>query len=981
LDAQGQSFYQAIKPILKAAITNDAEAMIKITDELSDTDAIDDALAKELAGEKLTTKEQALLDKAMAFDTFGDILNMELEEVQDLLDGLKGIRSESIVRLNEKRAERAAQREAMKQEADAQIEKDFKALYKPNGELKDSNDRLQDKAMIWQSFKDRKIWSALKQWLDRYDFVASPVSDYFRKRLAHLGTISNILDKTGSFFTDNLYRALNRMDESNKIGYSNQMNYLDGIANSISGITKGYRQIRSKLALGAIKMSINGKTVIYNADQLLRIYTLSLNSIQRAKLEKMGFTEDKISEIKKTLGPEAIEFADKLVDYFSNGYYESVNDVYSFVNDVNLGYVENYFPTQTIAPTVGGKLLEDGDFSGIFNAESSPAFKERTDTSSDIDLSASFTNVVESHLQAMERFKAYAIGVKKLNDLFKIKSVNALLEETGLKSITKNLVNMAVNPNAGVKQTQTFLTKAMNKFSGFALSLKLMQIPKQATAIVAAYEDYQFMKGRKVPVLDTVMFMFDVAKALTMARSNWKKFNNISGNLRDRIAKGVEGDIYGLESGGRVFKPLSQSYSRVGNIKRGVKSALASPTMVGDIISVYGYMANYNRDIANGMSPEAALEKFNNYNATLQSRRSTEKSTLQFSQNELTRAFTMFGSTGILQMNKVSMASKNIMRALAQKRVPAAKDIRAFTLNLGLANAAFVAASYVFALLKGDDDEEEKIKDKMFEALIGLNLLYQIPLIGAAAEEVANAIKGEKTMGGDVTNPYMSVFRKIKKGYDEDNNIIQNFKPVAELALGIQFDPFIGLYNGVNEDFDDEALYDILGVSPSYRPQNASSLDNKSKSELKRYNPDEYKRLYGPGSKGYDKEKAEREAKAEERKARKEAMDDYYDYENTIPSKENMTPSELKRYFPEDYKTKYGELSPTYQEEKAEREEDKAERLRRQKALDTYYGYEKKESKTGKVDRYGVPISSGKVDRYGVPVSKGKTDRYGVPIK
>ena len=881
LDAQGQSFYQNIKPILKAAITNDTDAMIAFAAELSDTDAIDDALAKEAAGEKLTLKEQALLDKALAFDTFGDILNMELEEVQDLLDGLKGIRSASIVRLNEKRAERAAQREAMRQEADEQIEKDFKALYNPDGSPKDKRQLDNDKAMIWQSFKELKIWSGLKQWLDRYDFVASPISDFFRKTLAHLGTISNILDKTGTFFNDNVYRLLNRMDEVNKTGYSNEMKRLDELANSVKGVTKGYKQIRRLIeSVGVVKMVIDGKTELKNGDQLARIYALSLNEVQRAKLRNMGYTDQKIEEIKKILGPEVVQFADKLVGYFSNEYYESVNDVYSFVNDVNLGYVENYFPTQTISPNVGGKLLEDGDFSGIFNAESSPAFKERTDVSSDIDLAPSFTNVVESHFQAMERYKAYAVGVKRLNDLFKIPSVNTLLEETGLKSIMKNLVNMSVNPNAGVKQKQTTLSKAMNKFSGYALAFKLAQIPKQATAIVAAYEDYQFLKNRKVPGLDAVMFAFDMAKALTFARSNFNKFYNISGNFRDRIVKGVEGDVYGLESGGRVFKPLSQKATTLGDVKRFIKSSAASPTMVGDIISVYGYMANYNRDIANGMSPEAALEKFNNYNATLQSRRAADKGTIQFAQNEYVRAFTMFGSTGILQMNKVAMASKNIMRSIGNKQVPSGKDLRALAINLGVANAMFVAASYAFALMKGDDEDKEKVEKKMFEALIGLNLFYQIPLIGASTEEVVNAIKGEKTMGGDVTNPYSSVFRKIKKYYDDDNTIIENFRPAAELALGMQLDPFIGLYEGATEEFDDEVMYDILGISPSYRPQNNSSLEKMSKSELKKYNPEEYERLYGPGSEDYDEEQAKKEEKAAERKARKDAMDDYYNYES-----------------------------------------------------------------------------------------------------
>ena len=886
LDAQGQAFYKSIKAIIVAAIKNDTDAMIKIADELSDLEAIQEAVDKESAGEDLTTLERALLDKVYAFDTFADILNMELEEVQDLLDGLKGIRSASIIRLNEKRADRAAQKKAMTEEADEQISTDFKALYNPDGSRKDKNQLDTDKTMIWVSFKELKIWRGLKQWLDRYDFIRSPLTDYFRKTLAHLGTISNILDKSGTFFADNVYRPLNRMDEANKTGYLNEMRYLDELANSVKGITKGYKQIRRLIeSVGVVKMVINGKIDPRNGDQLARIYALSLNEVQREKLRNMGYTDQKINQIKEILGPEVTDFVDNLVEYFSNEYYESVNDVYSFVNDVNLGYVENYFPTQTISQSEDEKneavrRLEDANFSGTFDAESSPALKERTDMSNPIDLAPSFTNVIENHLQSMERYKAYAEGVKRLNDLFKISSVNTLLEQTGLKRIMKNLVNMSVNPNAGVNQEKTDISRVFNKFSGFALAFKLAQIPKQATAILAAYEDYQFLKGRKVPALDTVMFMFDVAKALTLTRSNFNKFYNLSGNFRDRVNKGVEGDVYGLESGSKVFKPLSQKANTLGDVKRFIKSSAAAPTMVGDIISVYGYMANYNRDIANGMSPEDALEKFNNYNSTLQSRRAADKSTLQFSQNELVRGFTMFGSTGILQMNKVAIAYKNIIRAIANKNVPSGKDLRALAINLGVANAAFVAASYVFALMKGDDEDKEKVKKKMFEALIGLNLFYQIPLIGAATEEVVNAIKGEKNMGSDVTNPYSSVFRKIKKYYDDENTIIENFRPAAELALGMQLDPFIGLYQGATEEFDDEVMYDILGISPSYRPQNASSLENMSKTEMKKYNPEEYERLYGPGSKGYDKDKAEKEEKAAEKKARKDAMDDYYNYES-----------------------------------------------------------------------------------------------------
>ena len=39
-----------------------------------------------------------------------------------------------------------------------------------------------------------------------------------------------------------------------------------------------------------------------------------------------------------------------------------------------------------------------------------------------------------------------------------------------------------------------------------------------------------------------------------------------------------------------------------------------------------GYYTNYKRDIANGMSEAEALEKFNNYNKTQQTRRAIDRS-------------------------------------------------------------------------------------------------------------------------------------------------------------------------------------------------------------------------------------------------------------------------------------------------------------------------------------------------------------------
>jgi hypothetical protein len=153
----------------------------------------------------------------------------------------------------------------------------------------------------------------------------------------------------------------------------------------------------------------------------------------------------------------------------------------------------------------------------------------------------------------------------------------------------------------------------------------------------------------------------------------------------------------------------------------------------------------------------------------------------------------------------------------------------------------------------------------------------------------------------------------------------------------------------------------------------------ESRSDMKRYNPKLYYKTFGPGSPGYNAEQ-EKKKLAKELSEMKQAMKDtQYGYDpDAIPTKDEMTREELKRYFPEEYKNKYGSSSSTYQEEKKERDMKKEERDARRKTLDAYYGYQG----GGKTDKFGAPISNTKTDKFGAPIpSGGKTDKFGAPIK
>jgi len=924
LDPEGQAFFAQVKPIIRAVINDDVQFLSDMAAELAQADAdgsINEAILKQNRGEKLTTQEQALLNKAYAYDTFGDLMTMELEEVEQLLAELQDARAESLRRLKTRREVRAMRYDALSQQATAQVSELNPELFVeetvevtlPNGDVetitvvrpKSRNELVQDRAAIRRAFQSGKIWSGFKQLVARWDYTTiTGVKDFIRKRILHLGSMMNLFDNDAqgmTFFRDNVYRPLNRMDEKSKVGYFFEMANLDAMANSIPGITKGYKQIRNMLQTGIHTFTIKGQEQIYNADKLLRIYALSLNDVQREKLKQMGWDDAQIQKIKDIVGPEPIEFANKLVEYFSNDYYESINNVYSHVNDVNLGYIPNYFPTITQSQKVSAKLLEDGDFNGIFNAETAPALKERSDTSGLIELNYDFSDVVESHFVTMEKYKAYAEGVKELNAIFQNPAFNVLLEESGLKTVVKRSVNFAITPNAGQKEEQTALGKLMTKFTGFALAFKAVQVVKQATSFVNAYEDYSYFPAdSRVPSvikgpIDLMMFMVDSAKVIATMPKQVRKAYGMSANIRDRLLKGIQGDVYGLESGSNVFSPIDKRTDIWARAVRAFRTGAAGPTVLGDILGVMGYMVNYNRNIANGMSEADALEAFNDYNATAQSRRGTEKISLQQNSTELARAFTMFGSTTFLQINKVLAAQTNMFRALKQGQMPSAKDIRAFAINLGIANALFVGVSNLAKFIKGDDDDREEVLKQMGKALVGLNLIESIPLIGAAVETALADIEGEKTRGGDnVVNPYMQVYKKMKRASEEEVGF-KSVQPLIEIVIGAQVDPFIGLYNGVADGFDEEAIYDLLGISKSYRPtQEKEKAPPKEKpmgkEDMKRYFPEMYEQLYGPGGALEETEEFRLEQERIEREQLKREKDLMYGYEEsnggTVWSKE-----------------------------------------------------------------------------------------------
>jgi predicted GNAT family acetyltransferase len=867
-DARGQLYFEESKPILDAIVAGDMNTLLDIMADLADKNVeIGEAMLKEQRGETLTTNEERLLTRVQAFDTFGRVPEMELEEIQQLYDTILQMKGESIANLKNIQEERRRQRALKEAMVTEQIRETNPEFFDEDGNLLDENELAAKKDEIQSEFAKKNIKEGIRKWFSssfKFTSLKSMLRSA-RNSMLHLGSLMTIADRTTegkSVFTDNVYKNLNRMSENENRGVYDTTKKINTLAKSV-GIIDGLKGVKRKLATGihtfeltSTKKGTKYKTD-FNADQLMRIYALSLNEVQNAKLKAQGIGTNEINRIKEILGPDMIEFTEKVVDFLSGEYYEQINQVYSQQNNINLGYIENYFPTKTTRTKVDNKMIMDGDFNGVFSAETSPAFKERIDKTSDINLKeADFMSTLTNHVDTMEKYMAYADGLRQMTDFFKIPAVDILLQELNIKSDTKFLVNQTVNPNAGISPKNELIQTLGDKFTGFALAFKAIQILKQATSFVNAFEEYSYRgKGKsKIPGVDAIMFMIDFVKVFgTLPKDLFGKgpiseAMEISATFRKRVEQGIEGDVYGLESGSKTFKRVDKNSSRWKKAKALFKTAAASPTVLGDIMGVMGYMINYKRNIKNGMSKAEALEAFNDYNATQQSRRGTDKNRLQFSNNALVRTFTMFGSVLFLQMNKVYSSALNIGRDTAKsyelaskgkikearKASPKGKDIRAFYLNLAVANILFVIAGNLAKIINGDDDDRDAVLDKMQEAMFGLNQLYKIPLLGPA---FSRHVMGNK-FTPDIVNPLDQIAYKIKKAKDKKERII----PLIEIIIGAQVDPIVGLFNagfGADEDFEDNMM-DALGISKSYRPGSGSGSSGGKKKKSKKESFDKF---------------------------------------------------------------------------------------------------------------------------------------------
>ena len=843
VDPDTQIMFEQMDTYLVAMNNNTTKAIDQYLEDKEDE--INEAIAKDT--DDMTKSEKEIVGLFYAKAALGGIDGMTYSELADLFNDIKALKSIGIARIKEMRAQSHQRRQSINKKAEGFVKGEYgDILYDEDGNLITESEKLDGKRKNrYVADKDSPIKGRMKRrtkingvFKEALESIRGAVKRPNLRSLLTLESIANTIDRGSSFIEDNIRRPLNKMFSNKLKGIQDQREKMNGFVDKNFASYSTFSEYM--LAEGGIMTTIirsgNNKPIMLSNLGAARIYALYKDPVQRQKLQKQGFNADAMAQIKESLGVESLSFIDDVVNYLSGEYYESINKVHEQTNYVSLPRVENYFPVKV--ERMKGEGAAMGQFAKNFNAQTQSALKGRVDTTTDIKIEEdgmNFATELMSHFEDMEHFKSYAQGVKDIDTVMSNPDVSRMLDLNDVKRLMDTIIDLSINEKGHTSNPSLF-NVLIKRFTGHALSFKPIQLIKQASSFINAFEDYTFIDGKRVAPLDLPMFAMDYAKTLLTLRSSIKKFKEISPTFKERIDNPNLTVMYNNIMSGPRKKGMSK-----------VEKTANWFTYMGDVLGVLGYAAVYNRNIKNGMSEEQALEQFEEYNVTQQSRRPQDMTDLQIRGNWINRTATAFMSTAFLMFNKTYNSQLDFRRDLAKGKWNS-KALRGFFLSLGAANTLFALASNMFKLGLGDEEDKDEVLIELEKAMMGVKMFSAIPIVGSIMEEVVdiNVYGRRPWKSGGGLNPLDRAALAYKKAANDDAGAEEFFDAAnitQGLLTGLNLAPLKGMYKLIDgsEKMQEDGILDILGISNSYKPSEKDKRRRKSKPPL-------IKRAMGEGS-------------------------------------------------------------------------------------------------------------------------------------
>tara|TARA_R100001443_G_scaffold44468_1_gene57410 strand:+ start:3340 stop:13164 length:9825 start_codon:yes stop_codon:yes gene_type:complete len=876
IDAEGVKFFQDVNKLMKVLDSVREELGEEMLDAINTIIDLTQAMGKEQRDvylEALEINEKARKAITSAIDIIensNDVVaalpellrgmdNMSLEELIELERDIDVNKNNFARSLANKKALEKEAFEKKREEVVDQLKAEFEYFFIENDEgelVMKSQSRLDKEEKNQLDEKRNKIKDGLKGLSNRLQNPASLFKGGHINYLAHLGTICSVLDNVPAgmkFFTENVYKALNKSYQSYLLGKEAQLENLNILAASINPNYK-YKDIKRLIAKTQKKkgeLELNAviidkkteKSVYFTTDAAMRLYALSKNPIQRQKLIDMGVN---INQVENYLGGELMAFSDLVVNYLSTKEFDSLNAVYKDVNNVPLRKTENYFPVKTESgAAIASNIKADasGDFSAGFNAQYQGFLRDRTNLKDPIKLNdgfLTFTKELEAHLDQSERYKAYAKTAKNINKIFNIPEVAKLLRFTKLRDLVNTLISNDIAPPVSKMSSigRFIYSTVIRKIIGF----KPIQLFKQYTSSILSFPEYNIKYTENLPGIikypvNAVPFV--IAQALNLpflsplSYYNMYKAYKMSPLFRARVNR------YFSKAGYSAMETTlteQQATNKIMTAYNLLTKVAGSFTFLGDIAGVMGYMPVYNQDIRNGMDPEKALDKFEDYNKTQQTQRNTEINLIQTKAKDsfVWGMLGVFQSSLFLLQNVAYSSANNMLKTIknAKGKDKVGATLKAFTerdamrlyFSAGVSLALFNATTFISKYLWGNEDDEEDFWDSVKMAPLGI--AYAIPIVGTILESFTSdydVTEGFNPINLIVKDAMKSFIKKEPKGIIDKINIFSDKEDYTrtqfflEYGLGINTDFFIGILNLNNSE--DKYWYDRRGITKYARPK------------------------------------------------------------------------------------------------------------------------------------------------------------------
>lgn len=459
----------------------------------------------------------------------------------------------------------------------------------------------------------------------------------------------------------------------------------------------------NQASTGLIKLKIKGKEThtTFTTLQVMKLYAWSKNEKLSAELEGYGISKESIESM---IPDKAKKWVDYIVDEFMPETHNQINAVHEKVNRVSLTKTDNYFPAEREKPysELGtgkpymSQNVSDNMYGFLIDRVKDPKNTLRV-VSTDKKPTSDFVDLLNRYVENAEHYKSWAEKSKEMDAVLEHPDFKAAAESVGLYNLIRHQVDININGASHVRNdyANTFVGRVMSKYATVQLAAKINMIPKQFTSfingIAEAENPYKWTS-------ETMKLMMNPMEA----RRTFIELYQQSPKFKERVDNAIMADP-DLRGGVGGFGKTPSS-----KVKKAFNKILNGYIPIGDQFGIlYGYGAIYKEVLRETGSKEKAVQAFEKYEGTQQTRSPLYLSSVQLKKNAMSRLLMLFKSMPQLLLNKSAQAANEMYRGYKREGIRGIKkkDMRKFVVNHFVTNVLFQAVANVPQLIYGNDDE------------------------------------------------------------------------------------------------------------------------------------------------------------------------------------------------------------------------------------------------------------------------------------